>query len=119
MDTSSADDVFAVVDSGDATAFSQLFAETGRMRFGNWDPMTGRESIEQGVAAFFLTIRGLRHAITNQWAVGRDHVAELAVTYERLDGTHVTIPVVTIWCTGEGGLIEDYRVFLDVAPVFA
>ena len=41
------------------------------------------------------------------------------MTYTRKDGADVTVPVVTIYRTGEGGLITDYRVFLDLAPVFA
>ena len=40
------------------------------------------------------------------------------VTYTRKDGTTIALPVVTIY-RGEGELIEDYRIFMDVAPLFA
>ena len=30
-----------------------------------------------------------------------------------------SIPVVSIWHTRADGLIDDYRVFFDVAPVYA
>jgi ketosteroid isomerase-like protein len=112
-------DVFSLVDSGDARAFSQLFSENGRMRFGNWDTRVGRQTIEQGISQFFQTIKGLHHNVTNEWVIGEDHIAELSVTYDRLDGAQATIPVVTMWRTGDDNLIEDYRVFLDLTPVFA
>lgn len=51
-------EVFSVVDSGDAAAFSRLFADNGRIRFGNGEPMVGRESIEQGVGGSSKRSRG-------------------------------------------------------------
>ncbi len=46
-------------------------------------------------------------------------MAELEVTYDRLDGSSTSIPVVSIWHTGPDGLIDDYRVFFDLTPVYA
>ena len=41
------------------------------------------------------------------------------VTYTRKDGDTVTVPIVTIYHERDGGKIDDYRVYGDVAPVFA
>jgi hypothetical protein len=41
------------------------------------------------------------------------------VTYTRKDGQDVTVPVVTIYRTNGEDLVSDYRVYLDLAPVFA
>jgi len=119
MKKPSISEVFAVVDSAKASDFSQLFSHGGRMCFGNWDAFVGRESIEQGIGQFFETINSLHHTIANEWVVGEQYMAELSVTYNRLDGVDVTIPVFTMWRTNPEGLIEDYRVFLDLGPVFA
>jgi hypothetical protein len=35
------------------------------------------------------------------------------------DGAKVTVPIVTIYHEREDGKIDDYRVYGDVAPVFA
>ena len=111
--------VFALVDSTDASGFGRLFAPEGRLRFGNSEPMTGPAAIEAGVRGFFGTIKTLRHAVVKEWVVGADSITELFVEYDRLDGRTVSIPVVTIWHLDESGLIDDYRVYFDLEPVFA
>ena len=40
------------------------------------------------------------------------------MTYTRKDGGTVTVPVVTIYREGDGGIV-DYRIFIDLAPLFA
>ena len=57
----------------------------------------------------------LLHAIER---IGPATIVEADVTYTRLDGSTVTVPVVTIY-RSRGGRIDDYRVFIDLAPVFA
>ena len=44
-------------------------------------------------------------------------VAEAEVTYARKDGSTVTLPVVTSYRPA-GPPISDYRIFMDVAPLF-
>ena len=111
--------VFAAVDATDARTFSEFFTDDGRMVYGNGNPMTGRAEIEQGVADFFGTVRGLRHGVLNESVVGADTINELSVTYERHDGKSVTIPAATVWHVAAGNRIDHYRVYADVAPVFA
>jgi hypothetical protein len=41
------------------------------------------------------------------------------VTYARPDDAEVTVPVVTILRRNDGGLIVDYRIFMDAGPLFA
>lgn len=111
--------VFSLVDSADAAGFSRLFSARGRLRFANGEPMTGPAAIEAGVGRFFGTLKGIRHTVVKEWVAGADCVTELTVAYDRLDGGTVTIPVVSIWHLDESGLIDDYRVYFDLAPVFA
>jgi ketosteroid isomerase-like protein len=111
--------VFGIVDSRDAAAFGRLFSEDGRMVFGNGEPIHGPERIAESVGEFFATIKGLRHAVRNEWTAGPDTIVELAVTYDRLDGKAVTVPAVTMWRVSGDGLIDDYRIYIDLAPVYA
>ena len=53
-----------------------------------------------------------------QWNDGAATIVESTVTYTRKDGSTISLPVVTIY-RGEGELIDDYRIFMDVAPLFA
>jgi uncharacterized protein (TIGR02246 family) len=111
--------VFAIVDKRDADGFAALFAPDGRFVFGNADPILGPAAIATAVGAFFAGIRGLRHEIVNAWEVGPDTVAELSVEYHRLDGKYVSVPAVTIFTRDGAGLIAHYRIFVDLAPLFA
>jgi hypothetical protein len=61
----------------------------------------------------------LRHRIAHEWRLGRGTVAETEVTYRRVDSKDVAVPAVSIWRTRDGGLIDDYRIYVDLAPVYA
>jgi ketosteroid isomerase-like protein len=110
---------FATVDGMDVPTIASLFADDGRVVFGNGQPMFGIEEIRTGITAFFATIAGLHHDVVNEWKVGDDAIIELKVTYDREDGQRVTIPCVTIFHTDAMGKIDDYRVYFDVTPIYA
>jgi hypothetical protein len=117
------DHVFALVDKRDAEGFAALFAPDGRFVFGNADPIVGPAAIAAAVGAFFAGIDGLRHEIRNRWETGADTVAELVVEYDRQGGGPVRVPAVTIFTRDragdDAGLITDYRIYVDLAPLFA
>ncbi|MCX4767302.1 nuclear transport factor 2 family protein [Streptomyces sp. NBC_01275] len=119
MPTEFAAKVFALVDATDAAGFSRLFTPQGRMRFGNNEPMVGPEEIAAGVGGFFGTVKGPRHTVVREWYAGADAVIEELVDYYRLDGETVTIPAATLWHVDETGLIDDFRVYFDLAPLFS
>jgi ketosteroid isomerase-like protein len=112
-------DVFATVDSMDVATITSLFAADSRVVFGNGQPLIGIDEIRAGITAFFETIAGLRHEIVNEWNVGDDAIVEFRVGYDRKDGQQVTIPCVTIFHADAAGKIDAYRVYFDVAPIYA
>jgi len=112
-------ELFAMTDSMDVDALLSVFAEDARLVFGNNQPLVGLDEIRSGITAFFDTIAGLRHTILTEWNFGADTIIELKVTYDRKDGQQVTIPCVTIFHTDATGRIDDYRVYFDVAPIYA
>jgi uncharacterized protein (TIGR02246 family) len=111
--------VFAATDAMDVDAVAALFAKDARIVFGNGQPMLGVDEIRAGTTAFYDTIAGLHHEIVNEWNFGNDTIVELKVTYHRKDGQQVTIPCVTIFHADAAGKIDDYRVYYDVAPIYA
>jgi ketosteroid isomerase-like protein len=111
--------VFATVDSMDVDTITPLFAADSRVVFGNGQPLVGIDEIRTGITAFFDTIAGLRHEIVNEWNLGDDAIVEFKVTYDRKDGQQVTIPCVTIFHADAAGKIDAYRVYFDVAPIYA
>ena len=58
---------FATVDTMDVGTIAALFAEDGRVVFGNGEPLVGIEAIRTGITAFFATIAGQHHEIVNEW----------------------------------------------------
>ena len=111
--------LFAMIDAMDVATIASLFAEDGRVVFGNGQPLVGIDEIRTGTTAFFATIAGLHHEVVKEWNVGGDTIVELKVTYDRKGGQQVTIPCATIFHTDAAGKIDDYRVYFDVAPIYA
>jgi ketosteroid isomerase-like protein len=123
MSIGSKDDVlrrmFAVIDRRDADGFAEYLASDAELRFGVQPPMIGRAAIRDGIAGFFGTIGGLRHDIRRMWS-GEDGAAvEADVVYTRLNGSTVAVPCVSVCRFGARDLINDYRVYIDLAPLFA
>jgi ketosteroid isomerase-like protein len=117
--TSTTAEVFADVDRMDAKAFASHLAENCLLRFGNADEIVGRDAIEESIAGFFTTINGLSHHIIDQWDVDDTTIVQIEATYTRKDDRQVTLPAVAIWRRSSGDLIDDYRIYVDLAPVYA
>lgn len=110
--------LFADIDTMIPDAFARYLADDVTMRFGNAPLLRGRAACRDAWAGFCGLVDGVQHDLVNQWEVGDTTIAETSVTYTRKDGDRVTVPVVTIYHVA-GDLIDDYRVFIDLAPVFA
>jgi ketosteroid isomerase-like protein len=111
--------LFADIDRMDPHAWASYLADDVVMRFGNAEPVYGRAACRDALAALYARVDGLRHEVVEQWEHGEATIVEANVTYTRIDGHEVTVPVVTIYRTGPDDLIFDYRVYIDVAPAFA
>jgi ketosteroid isomerase-like protein len=111
-------ELFADIDRMDAPAFASYFAEDGLLHFGNADEVRGRGAIEATIAGFFGTIKGLRHRILERWDVGDTTILQAEVTYTRTDDGQVTLPAVVIFRRADD-LIEDYRIYIDQAPLYS
>ncbi|UGS36382.1 nuclear transport factor 2 family protein [Capillimicrobium parvum] len=112
------DTLFADIDTMDPDRFAAHLADDAVMRFGNAEPVRGRAAIRDAWAGFCETVDGVEHEVVEQWQPAGATIVESNVTYTRKDGGRVTVPVVTIY-REVGGLIADYRVFIDLAPLFA
>jgi ketosteroid isomerase-like protein len=111
-------DVFADVDRMDAKAFASYLAEDCVLRFANADEVVGRDAIEKAIAGFFGTIKGLSHRIVEQWDVDDTTIVQNEATYTRADDRRVTVPAVTVY-RRDGDLIGEYRIYVDLSPVYA
>jgi ketosteroid isomerase-like protein len=110
--------VFAALDAQDPAAVAAYMTDDVRMRLGNADLVEGKAAFREATAAFVASITAIRHEITSMWSVDDVVIAEMDVHYERLDGRKVTLPVCNVFRV-RGGLVSDYRVYLDIGPVYA
>lgn len=115
-------DLFRAVDDMDASTFAKAFVDDGTFRFGNGEPVVGRDQVEANLSAFYDTIGGLQHEILGVWSGLWDGGAvcsvEAAVTYTRKDGTRTQAIPVTTTIRLVGDRIADYRIFMDASPLF-
>jgi hypothetical protein len=84
----------------------------------NADEVVGRDAIEAAIAGFFTTIKGISHNVVGQWDVDDTTIVQFEATYRRMDDRRVTVPAVTVYRRG-GDLIDDYRIYVDLTPVYA
>ena len=110
-------DLFADIDSMDPDAFASHLADDVRFVFGNAEPVIGRDNVRDTWAGFCDGIAGVSHEVIEQWNTEPATIVESIVTYTRKDGSTVSLPVVTIYRASDE-LIDDYRIFMDVAPLF-
>ena len=110
--------IFADIDSFDPDRFAAHLTEDVFFQFGNGEPVTGRAAVREAVAGFFSTIGGLTHHIRDTWQVGDVAIAQIDVEYLRKDGKTVTIPNADI-LTFDGDLASDWRIYIDLAPLYA
>ncbi len=110
--------LFDDIDSMEPDRFAAHLSDDVSFRFGNADTVHGRDAVREVWAGFCETVDGVSHAIVEQFESGEAVIAESDVTYTKKDGSTVTVPVVTIY-RASGELIDDYRVFIDLAPLFA
>jgi hypothetical protein len=113
--------MYAAIDALDAKRFASFFAETGSFKFGNGAPAVGRDGVEQYTNGFYTVIAGIRHELVAAWPAdeGRTWLAEGVVTYTRKDASKVSVPFFTVSELDTAGLLVSYRVYADIAPLFA
>ena len=111
--------MFEDIDRMDAAAWANWLTDDARFRFGNGDETTTRDAARQGLADFYGLIDGVSHRMLDHWEKEATTIVRSDVTYIRKDGATVTVPIVTIYHERDDGKIDDYRVYGDVAPVFA
>ena len=109
--------LFAATDLMDADGFVSFLSEDANFRFGNAPIVSGKENIRNTVSAFFSNLQGLRHNILGIWRQGDTVICEGEVTYTRRNESKITLPFADIFRM-KGKLIADYRIFMDISPLF-
>lgn len=110
--------LFVSIDAMDTEGFLGFIAPDGEFRFASAPPVQGHAAIREAVDGFFSSIAGLSHKLQRLVADGNAVVCEGEVTYTRHDGSTITLPFCNVFEV-HGGLISVYRIYIDVAPLYA
>ncbi len=111
--------VFEVTDAKDVEANVALVTDDVRLRFGNADVVEGKDAFREACVAFGASLTSVRHEISSLWVVDDSTViTEMTVHYERLDGGRLSLPCANIFRLRDG-LVRDYRILMDISPVYA
>ena len=114
-------ELFTALDAGDTTRAPGLMTEDVRFRFGSAQPTVGLDAMERNATAMAAAVASLSHQLLAIWTVDEPEpavICEAAVTYQRHDGSQVALPCVSMFRL-RGGRIADYRIYMDINPVFA
>lgn len=110
--------LFADIDSLDVDRFVAHLAPDVVMQFGNGPEMKGRAAVQEAISGFFTQIAGLRHELHAYCETDDAQAVQITVHYTRLDQSIVSVPVAVFLHRESGALIRDYRIYIDLAPLF-
>ena len=113
-----ASEVYKAVDSKDEQRMASFLTENCTFVYANSEPVVGRANIAEASKNFMALIADIKHQLLDVWAVDDVIVSRLEVTYTRKDGSTLIVPAVTIWRI-RNKQIDEYRIYIDVAPLFA
>lgn len=111
-------DLFAAIDARDAERFVSYLTADAIFRFGSTPQVAGRQAIREAVDAFFASIAGLSHSVSNSLAAGNTLICEGEVTYTRHNGSTITLPFADAF-EFDNGLISHYKIYMDISPLYA
>ena len=110
--------LYEAIDEKNVAAFCNFLSADATFRFGNADPVSGKENIRQYVAGFFDSIKGLSHDISDTWNVPGGNICHGIVTYVRQDNSELSVPFSTILKTGNTG-IDECLIFADISRLYS
>ena len=110
--------LFMSIDAMDMEGFLAPIAADAEFRFGSAPAVHGHAAIREGVDGFFASIAAVRHDLRRVVADGNTVVCEGEVTYTRHDGSELTLPFCNVFEVNDG-LISVYRIYVDIAPLYA
>jgi ketosteroid isomerase-like protein len=110
--------VFATFDAKDVSTLAGFMTDEVELRLGNAEMIKGRTAFVDAVNAFLGSIAGVRHEILAVYTDGDAAIVEFDVHYTRHDGDVVTVPCCNVFRL-RGGLIAEYRSYIDATPVYA
>ena len=110
--------LLSAIDRMDVDAFESFLTEDAIFRFGNAEPVKGKNNIREYVVGFFSSIKSLKHEVLGVWESGQVLTVQGEVTYTRKDDRSVKAPFVNLFKM-QGTLIREYLIYVDASQLFS
>ena len=95
------------------------FADDVDVRFANTPSIVGKAAAEEAFRQFWSTIKGMSHRRETVVMDGDDAAQGSIVTYTRMDGKVVSMPVSSHLSRNAAGKLTRLWIYIDLAPLFA
>jgi ketosteroid isomerase-like protein len=102
----------------DADAFVALLTPNVVFRMGSQPELHGRDAVRDAVSGLFGMVQSIRHRTIHIWEDGHDVALRAEVNFVRKDGRELILPYVNTLTIADDSLISNYRIHIDVAPIF-
>ena len=109
--------VYQSIDSADAAKFASFITQTGIFRFANIPGVKGHIAIEEFVAGFFKSLKGISHSNLESWSADDVIFVNGNVKYMRHNNTSLEVPFSCTWKMKDG-LIDEYLIFIDNSELY-
>lgn len=110
--------IFSALDRKDLGTFLNYLSPSCRLQYGNYSAVEGHDAIREIVGKFLEEIAESQHTITERWQIGHSVICHGDLAHTRRDGKKITLPAAHILTLDEG-VICDYRVYVDMSPLYA
>jgi SnoaL-like domain len=110
---------FRDVDAFQIEKLDAWFADDINLRFSNNPVINDRKTAILALGGFFGTIAGLHHEVEALVAAGDEAVQQSIVTYTRLDGRRVPLPVSSYLRRNGEGKLNRLWIYIDIHPLYA
>lgn len=100
-------------------ALMNWFGEDIDLRLANMPPIVGREGAQQAFEQFWATLNGMSHRREQLVVEGNCAFQGSIVTYTRLDGKKVSMPVASHLRLDSHGRLDRLWIYIDLAPLYA
>ncbi|MGO4003404.1 nuclear transport factor 2 family protein [Pseudomonas fluorescens] len=112
-------EMFDKVDRMSADGFVGYLADDVTFRFGNAPELIGKDNVRAGIEVFFTHIAGLKHVLLDEWSERNTTILRFDTHYTKLDLSLVVIPCCATLRFTASGMIDDYRIYADITPLYA
>lgn len=109
--------LFESIDRMDTEAFLSFLSDDVTFRFGNAEPIQGKEVVGAAVGGFFQSIRSLNHSLIDTISQDDTLVCHGNVTYTRHDDSNLSVPFANVFKMSDGK-VKDYLIFVDISQLY-